>query len=169
MGPEIEQLGFERISGPGISYRRDLGDRHQYIHLEYPAYLNVFTVALQENHAGRSTRAISLEEFVGLKDYAYGSGSAAEMETAAMLAKEHFRGYALPWLEGRTVDTPALQQRRARTDEHRYEDLVRSARESFKRHDYAGAIHAFREAESIRQLDSVSAKFRDIAAQKSAE
>lgn len=162
---ELAQHGFIRVPGQWLSYICQSPDRRQHLDFQLYKQTSSFSVDLQD--IGKTERrAILLEEFEGLKNYAFEPSSLQSMQSAAQQAYEHFKKYGVRWFNGEDIVTDARNTACVAGDGYRFEQFVREGREAFNRGDFENALIAFSNAEAIKTLDRVSVKYRELATKK---
>jgi hypothetical protein len=162
-GAALERHGFVRFNNEACSYvlrRTDLGsDLHVDVHLMTdPPH---FSVVLQDVRADGSRREL-LEDFAGVKRYAFDQSNPFSLTGARDLALSHLRRHGIPWLLGEPVNTPALASRAALASEDRHRRLIVEARATFHAGQRKQALGLLEEAEQIAPLDAASAKLLAI-------
>lgn len=109
--PILEAVGFQKHSGPWLSYIKREPDIHFHVDIENHYYSNAFSVTLQAVDRNGNRKQVDLSDFDNQRDYEYpGDSTTIEDKTSRITKVEettavieraclHLKTYGIPWLD----------------------------------------------------------------------
>ncbi|MCB1053308.1 MAG: hypothetical protein KDC71_22090 [Acidobacteria bacterium] len=161
----FEELGFEKIKGPWISYQKSEAGKRVNVDFYCSRELNKINVSIQV-FTEQGVRGIGLEEFKGKESYSYSRADVKSIQEVADEILLDIKAWGIPWIDGKDVQSQGMQKTEGIVNEYRFRKLLENSRKFLKENDFQSVINCLEEARLITTLDQYHERIFSLAKKK---